>query len=130
MWNDLSALLAKLPTRAPVSDWSACLADLDRYQQYGDDWDGQGASAIPGALVASARELALALRARGVPAPDAVLPGFEGTVALEWDAVAGGSVALEVTAPGCAELECRHADPRIAARVDPWQPGAEAQQVG
>ena len=95
----------------PQGDWDARIAELDVFRTYTDDWDGQGAAglaapaaAIGGELVDSAVTLARSLQNQGVLAPDAVCPGVEGTVCLEWDLSGGGSASLEVKEPGKAEL--------------------------
>ena len=113
MWANATPILPKFP-RLPlngasngvhVGDWSACLADLDRYRAYSDDWDGQGAKGIPGDLIDSATELVRLLRSHSVLPPTCVLPGFGGTVGFEWDTTGGGSITLEITGPETAEFE-------------------------
>ena len=118
MWANVIPLLAKLPLwqlngrsdAAHGVDWSAGLADLDRYRAYTDDWDGQGAKGIPGELIDGAVSLAELLRSRTVVPPACVLPGFGGTVRFEWDVAGGGSIALEVIGPEAAEFESYTAD--------------------
>lgn len=118
MWASLTpAVLAKLPRhpangstngvhgspKSASGSWAAGLADLERYRTYAADWDGQGATGIPGELIDSAAALASRLEALGVVAPSCVLPGVGGTVGFEWDG-SGGSVTLEVLGPDTGEL--------------------------
>jgi hypothetical protein len=120
MWADLTPLLAKLP-RTPAEgsingthgkrvasaggEWTAVLADLERYRKYSDDWDGQGAKGIPREVIESAMALAAVLNTRDVIPPHCVLPGFEGTVGFEWDMTDSGSITLEITGHWTAELQ-------------------------
>jgi hypothetical protein len=78
---------------------------LERYRTYADDWDGQGAKAIPAEVVGSAVELVALLRSNAIAPATCVLPGFGGTVGFEWDTPGGGSTKLEVTGPETAEFE-------------------------
>jgi hypothetical protein len=113
MWANMTPLFSKFP-RLPLNgtsngthtdDWSACLADLERYRAYSDDWDGQGAKGIPGNLIDSAVALAGLLRSQAVTPPTCVLPGFDGTVGFEWDTAGGGSIKLEITGSEVADFE-------------------------
>jgi hypothetical protein len=108
MWATLHPdLLVWLPQQTVGtgrSDWEARLGDLERYRNYTDDWDGQGAAGIGSDLIDSAVALAAALRRHGVVAPASALPGVQGTVGFEWDLADGGSATLEVLDPNTAEL--------------------------
>lgn len=93
----------------PSMEWEACLAELDHYRTYTDDWDGQGAALgkpakdISGDVVDSAVALMRSLRSHDVPAPNATYPGVDGSVGVVWD-VAGGTIELEVVDPGTADV--------------------------
>ena len=126
MWDNLNpAIVARLPrpTEDPATNgtavrlaaaagtWEECLADLERYREYGDDWDGQAAAgiappakAVSGDVIDSAAALAASLRRHGVFAPHSTWPGVRGTVGFEWALEHGGSISLEVTEPGSADL--------------------------
>lgn len=106
MWTGIAPILALLPRTSTAADgWSACLADLARYRAYPADWDGQGAKEIPPDLIDGAVGLVGLLRANAISPPACVLPGFDGTVGFEWDTDSGGTIKLEITAPGSAEFE-------------------------
>lgn len=84
--------------------WEPCLQKLCDFQRLGDDWDGAGAKAPSGNVLASAVGLAYVFLERGVAAPSRVVPGIEGSVLFEWQFPDGGYAEVEVTAPFFAEV--------------------------
>lgn len=82
--------------------WDAAVDELLRYRMYDEDWDGNGAAAIPPELVDSAIRLCTRFRRDGLPPPSCVLPGVNGTVVLEWT-TPGERLKVEVIEPNLAE---------------------------
>ncbi len=108
MWMNLDpGLLERLPKKSMIgsapskSTWSESAASLNdfRSEYTGDDWDGQGASAIPADVIESAQILAHALEASGVVAPGWTMPTYESSVEFEWEDTAGTTIKIVVNAP-------------------------------
>lgn len=100
MWDSLKPeVLARLPREvlngsanglhgakphASRRSWEQCLAKLDAFRTYGDDWDGQGAAfgrparTITSEVIDSAVALATKLRHLGVLSPDGAFPDVQG----------------------------------------------------
>jgi hypothetical protein len=69
---------------ATDNDWSYVFDRLNVYRGYQDDWDGEGSPAPGPEIVDAAIAYARSLRDKGEQAPDMVVPGVNGTIALEW----------------------------------------------
>jgi hypothetical protein len=82
-WADFSSPTT-LPENGSSAKWDKAIGKIYMMMSLGDDWDGMGAQAPPRELVASAIDLAAALRYRGFPPPARVIATADGTVALEW----------------------------------------------
>lgn len=119
MWNSLETrLLNSLPriadrngknsivpsVRKLSDEWVERIAEMHDYAAYEDDWDGQGAAALPNDLSSNAFDLASALRANGVAAPSCVVPGVNGSMSLEWLLGEEKSIEIEVTGADSAEV--------------------------
>jgi hypothetical protein len=90
--------------RSPIEEgWRTAIDDLLKYRNYSDDWDGDGAAAIPADVVYSAIRLAQRLQRDGHPPPSCTLPGVNGTVSFEW-VVLGGRLEIEVLEPHIARV--------------------------
>jgi hypothetical protein len=59
---------------------------LVKFQELGENWDGEGALPPPPDLLASAVGLAYLLKQRGVEPPGCVAPAPDGAVVLVWPA--------------------------------------------
>jgi hypothetical protein len=107
------------PKAAHLASWEKCLAKLDEFRSYGDDWDGQGAAfgkpaaTITAELIDSAVALVEVLRRYGVVAPSYTFPDVQGGVGFDWSLNDGSSVTLEVPEPGVAEMWVYTADKRV-----------------
>ena len=126
MWDSLNLeVLARLPRevqngsangvhdaklRSPARTWEQCLAKLDEFRTYGEDWDGQGAAfgkparTITPEVIDSAVELTTRLQRFGIRAPDGAFPDVLGGVGFDWSFQGGGLIQLEITEPGSAEI--------------------------
>ena len=97
-------------SRCPNRTWDQCLAKLDEFRTYGDDWDGQGAAfgkparKITAEVIDSAVELATKLKNLGIRAPDGAYPDVLGGVGFDWSIQGGGLIELEIAEPGSAEV--------------------------
>lgn len=69
-----------------------------------DDWDGLGAKAPTRELVESALGLAIVLSEMGLPPPQSVVPGLDGTVNFEWQQPDGMILEIENDRPYHAEV--------------------------
>lgn len=83
--------------------WSQVIDDLLRLRQLGEDWDGQGASALDAVNVDSAIAWAQHMRryAQAVP-PTQVVPGVTGEVSLVWQGLWQGKpffLEAEISTP-------------------------------
>lgn len=88
---------------APTETWASIAEKLEKYQAecVDDDWDGQGAAAIPAGVIDGAKALVKLLEARGYAVPDWVVPTFDCSIAIEWNDAAGTTIELDVKAPNC-----------------------------
>lgn len=84
--------------------WEAVIDKVIAIQNLGDDWDGLGAVAPTGELLASAVGLAYLLKDRGMEPPNAVVASLSGTVVFEWQWPDGTYGELEVDRPLHAEV--------------------------
>src|SRR6185369_6855744 len=94
-WHDRSSLNGKangrhistFATQDPpqeLGEWDATLDEMAGFQNLGDNWDGQGAKVPTQELLASAIGLGRLISARGIPPPQRVVPGIEGSIIMEW----------------------------------------------
>ena len=83
--------------------WEAVVNELVRMQHLGDNWDGLGATAPSGELLASAVGLAYLFKEDGVEAPTRVVPATDGAVIFEWQFADGSYGEIEVIRPLFAE---------------------------
>ena len=113
MWSNFGpvqlAILPKKPLNGAARvtpSWTETAKQLDRFgnEYCEDDWDGQGATAIPEELLDSACRLATHLEERGVAAPTWTLAWFDGTVIFEWNSEDGSRIEIELTASNVAEI--------------------------
>jgi hypothetical protein len=86
----------------PARTWSDVIDELLAIRKLEDDWDGQGAEAPNPAVVHTALNVALGLRATDMPPAARVIAGVNGTVFFEWFHPTT-YLEIEVTAPGQAE---------------------------
>jgi hypothetical protein len=73
-------------------------------QDFGDDWDGQGARAPSQEMLVSAVGLAYTLLQKGMGPPNSVVPGLEGSVIFEWQWPDGTFCEVEIVRPFFAEV--------------------------
>src|SRR5262245_53287231 len=79
--------------------WEPAVQTIVGFQHLGDDWDGFGAEAPSRELLESAIGLAYVFKENGVPPPNRVAPGVEGSVILEWQFPDGDHGLVEVVRP-------------------------------
>jgi hypothetical protein len=105
--NGAGARNAGRADRQPVDDagpWESAVRTIAGFQHLADDWDGAGAKAPPGELLASAIALAYLLNEKGLPPPDRVVPGLTGSVIIEWQGQDGSYTEIEIVRPFYAEV--------------------------
>ncbi len=119
MWANIDTeLLNRLPKKAmngsvrSSTTWADVSSLLKGFQNdyTTDDWDGQGATAIPVEVIESAQALAYALETHGTPAPHWTVPTYESSVTFEWNDPDGSSVEIEVTTPSSVQVVSIAAD--------------------
>lgn len=86
----------------PPHTWFPRIRDLLALSGLEEDWDGQGAEALPAERVEEAIKVALDLIAQGVPPADRVIAGVNGSILFEWHRPAG-YLELEITGAGQVE---------------------------
>ena len=84
--------------------WHPAIQKIVTFQDLHDDWDGQGAKAPDLALLESSVGLAYLLAGRGMPPPDRVVPGLEGSVIMEWQEPGGTYREIEIVERFFAEV--------------------------
>lgn len=89
---------------ARTQTWHASIDELLRIRNLQDDWDDEGTEAPHPALVDGAITLAQYLQANGLPPPDRVIAGVNGTIYFEWHTPFGYQ-EIEVLSP--IDAECR-----------------------
>lgn len=88
-------LWAKGPNEEQESSWLSIEQRIAQFEQYEEDWNGDGAAAIPTATIKVARHVIQALRALRAPAPSAAVAYDDGEIELQWQR-GGGFAALSV----------------------------------
>ena len=86
-----------------VPPWGELIAELLTFRGLEDDWDGQGAEALPPALVDGAISLARRFEAEGHAPADRVTAGVNGTIFFSWHSPEGYR-EVEVVSPTEAEV--------------------------
>jgi hypothetical protein len=84
--------------------WEPAVEEVVAYQHLGDNWDGFGAKAPTRELLESAIGLAYIFYGKGVPPPQRVVPGVDGTVLFEWQLTDGTYAEVEIDRPLHAEV--------------------------
>jgi len=104
--NGVSAA-AKPMGGKPVADagrWEPAVQKIVEFQHLGDDWDGLGAVAPSHELLACAIGLAYLFSENGLPPPNCVVPGLDGSVNFEWQDPDGTIAEVEIDRPLHAEV--------------------------
>ncbi len=65
-------------------EWDACIAQIQQFRSYEEDWDGEGAIPPGPELTDAAISLAQWLQRNGENAPDRVVVSGDGTIYFEW----------------------------------------------
>jgi hypothetical protein len=84
--------------------WGPAVQKLLGFQELGNDWDGLGALGPSSELLVSAIGLAHLFNERGMPPPNCVVPGRDGSVNFEWQAPDGTVAEVEIDRPFHAEV--------------------------
>ncbi|MFO0965196.1 MAG: hypothetical protein U0793_06375 [Gemmataceae bacterium] len=87
-----------------VAAWRLAIDKVAAFATLEDDWDGLGAQAPTPELLQSALGLAHAFLQNGVSAPDAVVPGLDGSITFEWHHPGGSYTEIQVDRPLHAEV--------------------------
>lgn len=82
--------------------WDEVFDGIEKIGEYSDDWDGQGAPAIPQGAIAGAKTLANFLTQKGVE-PPLVVPSVNESVFFEWSD-ARHYAEVEIVGENTAEL--------------------------
>jgi len=105
--NAASQAGAGKPAAGPIKDagpWETAVQKIVGFQNLEDDWDGQGAKAPSRDLLESAIGLAYTYNHNGVPPPQCVVPGIDGSVVFEWQHPDGTFAEVEIDRPLHAEV--------------------------
>src|SRR5437588_11678490 len=90
--------LAPKPVRS-AGLWEPAVQKIVEFQHLGDDWDGPGTKAPSRELLESAIGLAYVFYQNGVPPPQRVAPGVDGSVLFEWQDPDGTYTEVETVRP-------------------------------
>ena len=87
-----------------AAEWETALDELRSLDQYGPNWDGEGAKAVRIDLIQTAERWLLSCRAAGDDVPGTIYPTPGGTVMLEWASANGTVYSAHVRIPGSVEM--------------------------
>ncbi len=83
-------------------EWNTCIAQIQQFRSYEEDWDGEGSLPPGPELVDAAISLAQRMQRIGENSPDRIVVSVNGTIYFEWYSPVG-YYELEVYSPDAAE---------------------------